>query len=130
MIMNNVRAFLLTPFPAAVLGTAISFLSGGFPRPVSVLLLYLILFYPAQLLFGIPIRRWLLRRRRTTAVDFALGGTVMIAIPAIPYLAWATSRNGNPAVAVTLLFLWLICGGIAGLTYWWLARPDTTHRRR
>lgn len=122
--MNNFGAFLLAPFPAAVLGAAISFFTGGFPRPVSVLLFYLLIFYAAQLLFGIAIRLWLRRRSSTAAGSFALGGLLMIALPAIPYLGWAATLKGQYASAIYFMALLLACGALIGLTYWWLTRPD------
>jgi hypothetical protein len=123
--MKQAAAFFLAPLPAAVLGGIVSGLSGGHPRPVSVALFYLLLLYGAQLLFGIAIRLFLLRRGVRRASAFALGGTLMVAVPAIPYVAWAAVVHAYPLpYPVALLLLWLVMGGATGLAYWFIVRPD------
>jgi hypothetical protein len=122
-IMKEIRAFLLSPIPAAVLGSIVSWASGGFPRPISVAVFYLLLLYAAQLLFGAAIRVWLLRSNRWSAASFALGGTAMTGLPSIAYLAWATAKNPDSSSnAIIVLALWLLLGALTGLAYWWLAR--------
>ena len=71
--MKEVRAFLVSPIPAAILGAFVSWASGGFPRPASVAVFYLLLLYAAQLLLGVTIRAYLLRTNRRSATSFALG---------------------------------------------------------
>ncbi len=127
--MNIYGAFLLAPFPAAVLGAAIALAAGGSARPVPVLLFYVIALYAAQALFGVAIRLFLRRQGHTSPVSFTLGGLVMIAIPAMPYLGWSAMRNGFDGRVLIVLALWLICGGLTGLTHWWLMRPDVPRRR-
>ena len=124
--MKELRAFLLAPIPAAILGAFASWASRGFQRPISEAVFYLLLLYAAQLLFGVAIRAYLLRSRRSFAGRFAIGGALMTGIPAVPYLAWAMTQNpDSSARAATVLVLWLLLGGLAGLAYWWLARPST-----
>jgi hypothetical protein len=123
--MKQAAAFFLAPLPAAVLGGIVSGLTGGHPRPLSVALFYLLLLYGAQLLFGIAIRVFLLRNGKTRASSFGLGGIFMVAVPAIPYVIWATVTHAYPLpYPVALLLLWLVMGGITGLAYWFIARPD------
>jgi peptidoglycan/LPS O-acetylase OafA/YrhL len=122
--MRELRAFVLSPIPAAVLGAVVSWASGGFPRPLSVAVFYLLLLYPAQLLFGIALRAVLLRRNRRSASSFVAGGAAMTGIPSSAYLVWATSVNSGPwSSAVVVFLLWLLLGALTGLTYWRLARP-------
>jgi hypothetical protein len=121
--MKEVRGFLLAPIPAAILGAFVSWARGGFPRPVSVAVFYLVLLYAAQLLFGLAIRTHLLRSQRSSATSFALGGALMTGIPSIVYLAWATTQTpiGSSTAAVVLV-LWSFLGALTGLFYWRLSR--------
>jgi len=122
--MKEVRAFLLSPIPAAILGAIVSWASGGFPRPVSVAIFYLLLLYALQLLFGVAVRAFLLRTNRRSATNFAFGGMVMTGIPSVAYLAWAVARNPDSfSKGVFVLVLWLLLGGLTGLSYWRLGRP-------
>jgi len=124
--MKQIGAFLLAPIPAAVVGSIVSWSTGGYPRPFSVILFYLLLFYCAQLLFGIPLRLLLAKRGRDSAMAFGAAGIAMVALPAIPYMAWAMSRDQDAAqTGLIVLVMWLAFGGITGLTYWRLIR----HRR-
>lgn len=121
--MNRVGAFLLAPVPAAIFGASVSWVSGGWPRPVSIFVLYLLLIYAAQLLFGLAIGRFLLRKGRRSALGFALAGVLMIAVPAVPYVLWAAARNPDQlASAPLVLALWLLMGGITGFTAWLLTQ--------
>ena len=129
--MNRVGAFFVVPIPAALLGGTVSWASGGFPRPLSMILFYLLLLYAAQLLFGLAIRAFLLRAGKATALGFTLGGTAMIAVPAVPYLLWAVGRHPHQlATAPVLLVLWLLCGAITGLTFWFLTRRKSSDGRQ
>jgi fucose 4-O-acetylase-like acetyltransferase len=122
--MKEFRLFLLSPVPAAMLGAIISQATGGFPRPVSVAVFYLLLLYGAQLLFGVAIRAYLQKANRRSALSFAIGGTAMTGIPATPYLLWATAQNpGSSSNMAFVLVLWLLFGALTGLVYWRLARP-------
>ena len=124
--MKELRAFLLSPIPAAILGSVASWASGGFPRPVSVAVLYLLLLYGLQLLFGVAIRAYLLKAHRSSAATFAVGGALMTGTPAVAYLAWAMTQNlHSSSNAVVVLVLWLLLGAMTGVAYWWLARPST-----
>jgi hypothetical protein len=124
--MKELRAFVLSPIPPAILGAIVSWASGGFPRPISVAVFYVLLLYAAQLLFGIAIRAYLLRSHRWSAASFAVGGTVMTGTPAVPYLAWVITQDPqSSARAAAVLVLWLVLGATTGLAYWWLARPGT-----
>jgi hypothetical protein len=121
--MKQASAFLLAPVPAAVLGSIVSWSTGGYPRPFSVILFYLLLFYCVQLVFGLPLRLLLAKRGRDSAMAFGAAGIAMVALPAIPYMAWAMSRPQDAAqTGPIVLVMWLALGGITGLTYWWLIR--------
>lgn len=127
--MNRAGAFSLAPVPASAVGAAVSWTSGGWPRPDTVFLFYMLLIYAAQLLFGLAIRAWLLRRGRASATGFALGGVLMIALPAVPYLVWAVQKHPHQlAAAPMILALWLIMGGATGLSAWYLTRLRETKR--
>jgi hypothetical protein len=122
--MNRVGAFLLAPVPAAIVGAAVSWGSGGFPRPVSIFVFYLLVIYAAQLLFGLAIRAFLLRTGRSSATAFALGGTLMIALPAVPFVVWATAEHPHQlAKAPFVLALFLLMGAITGASAWLLTQP-------
>lgn len=122
--MNRAGAFLLAPVPASIIGAAVSWASRGWPRPDSLFVFYLLALYAAQLLFGIAIRAALLRSGLRSAASFAVGGIVMIALPTVPYVLWAVSEHPDQrASAPIVLALWLLMGGITGLTAWFLARP-------
>ncbi|HUE80095.1 MAG TPA: hypothetical protein VMN38_10745 [Sphingomicrobium sp.] len=124
--MKALPAFLLSPIPAAILGATVSWASGGFPRPVSIAVFYLLLLCGAQLVFGIAIRAYLIKSNRQSAASFALGGTAMTGIPAIAYLAWAITQNPNPSSsAFIVLVLWSLLGTLTGLAYWLLTRPHS-----
>ncbi len=121
--MKEVRAFLLSPIPAAILGAIVSWASGGFPRPVSVAIFYLLQLYAAQLLLGMIIRAFLLRTNRRSAANFIVGGMVMTGIPSAAYLAWATAQHpASSSKAVVVFVLWTFLGGMTGLAYRRLTR--------
>jgi hypothetical protein len=118
-IIRRVAAFLLAPVPASLLGEIVASASGGFPPPDSVFFYYLLLLYAAQMLFGLPIRAFLLRAGRISAVGAALGGAAMI--------AWVVATHPNQlAEAPAVLALWLLMGAVTGLTAWLLTRPEKT----
>jgi peptidoglycan/LPS O-acetylase OafA/YrhL len=122
--MNRVGAFLLAPVPAAFAGAAVSWGSGGVSRPDALFLFYMLLLYAAQLLFGLAIGAWLLRTGRASALSFALGGVLMIALPAVPYVIWGVTQHPHQlATAPIILTIWLLMGGITGLTASVLTRP-------
>jgi hypothetical protein len=115
--------------PAAVVGATVSWTSGGWPRPATVFLGYILLIYAAQILFGLAIRAVLLRRGRKSAPHFALGGVVMIAVPAVPYVVWGVSEHPHQlATAPVVLTLWLVMGGITGLVAWCLTESEEKTR--
>lgn len=125
--MKPAGAFFLAPLPAAILGAFVSWASGGHPRPVSVAVFYLLLLYAAQLAFGLAIRAFLLKRRKRAAESFALGGAVMVALPAVPYVArGVTLRPDSLGTGIVLLFLWILMGAMTGISHWLLVRPDRT----
>ncbi len=122
--MKEVRAFLLSPIPAAILGAIVSWASGGFPRPLSVAIFYLLQLYAAQLLLGVAVRAFLLKTNRRSATNFIFGGMVMTGIPSAAYLAWAAAQNpDSSSKAVAVFVLWTFLGALTGLAYWRLARP-------
>jgi len=121
--MNRVGLFFLAPIPAAVVGAAVSWVTGGHPRPVSVGVFYLLQLYALQLIFGLAIAAWLRRTRRQSIGYFAGGGLVMVAVVAVPYLIWASSRPENTVSRVVIvLCVWLALGAITGVTAWTLMR--------
>ena len=112
-------AFFLAPMAAAIVGALVSWASGGFPRPVSLAIFYLLLLYGAQIVFGLAICAYLLRTNRRSVMQFGIGGLLMTAIPAALYLAWATAKH--PASTANVLFvfaLWSALGAMTGLCYW------------
>jgi hypothetical protein len=127
--VNRAGAFFLAPVPAAVVGAAVSWTSGGWPRPDTVFVAYMLLIYAAQLLFGLAIRAVLLRTGRKSALGFALGGVVMIAVPAVPYVLWGVAKHPHQlASAPIVLALWLVMGGITGLAAWYLTEANEKTR--
>ncbi|HEX8192440.1 MAG TPA: hypothetical protein VF552_06025, partial [Allosphingosinicella sp.] len=121
--MNRVGAFLLAPVPAALFGGAVSWASGGWPRPVSLILFYLLMLWAAMLLVGLAIRALLLRAGKGGAIGFTLGGALMIALPAVPYILSAVARHpGQRDSAPVVLGLWIAMGALTGLTAWLLSR--------
>ena len=121
--MNRISAFLLAPLPAAVLGGLVSWMTGGHPRPVSVAVFYLLQLYALQLIFRLAIYAWLQRTNRQSLASFAVGGLLMVAVVAVPYLIWASSRPENTADRTgVVLILWLALGALTGATAWLLAR--------
>ena len=121
--MNRLALFLLAPVPAAAVGAIVSWATGGYPRPVSVALFYLLQLYALQLIFGSAIAAWLRRTRRQSIGYFAAGGLVMVAVVAVPYLVWASSRPQNTlGRTVVVLSVWLALGAITGVTAWALMR--------
>lgn len=123
--MNRIGAFFLAPLPAAAIGASVSWASGGWPRLDTLFVGYTLVIYAAQLLFGLAIAALLLRKGRGSPGGFALGGALMIALPAVPYLFWSVDRNPHQqALAPTLLALWLLMGALTGLTAWCLIRRE------
>lgn len=121
--MNRLGLFLLAPVPAAVVGALVSWATGGHPRPISVAVFYLLQLYALQLIFGLAIAAWLRRTGRRSMGYFAAGGLVMVAVVAVPYLIWASSRPENTVDrTVIVLCIWLALGAITGVTAWALMR--------
>ena len=120
-------AFFLAPVPAAIVGALVSWVSGGFPRPVSVAIFYLLLLYGTQIIFGLAICAYLQRTNRQSLMGFAIGGLLMTSIPAALYLVWATAKHPAPAASAFFVFaLWSALGAITGLCYCFLARRRST----
>jgi heme A synthase len=119
----KIGAFFLAPVPAAIIGALVSWASGGFPRPVSVAIFYLLLLYGTQIIFGLAICAYLLRTNRRSVMQFGIGGLLMTSIPAALYLAWATAKHSAPAANALFVFaLWSALGALTGLCYWFLAQ--------
>jgi heme A synthase len=119
----KIGAFFLAPVPAAIIGALVSWASGGFPRPVSVAIFYLLLLYGTQIIFGLAICAYLLRTNRRSVMQFGIGGLLMTSIPAALYLAWATAKHSGPAANALFVFaLWSALGALTGLCYWFLAQ--------
>lgn len=123
--MKELIRFLLAPLPASIAAGCVSAATGAFPRPLSIVIFACLLLYVAQLVFGIPIRLLLARWKRTSAVDYTVGGFAMTAIPTAPYTIWGMVQNGS-SLSSAATFLWLMgCyGALTGLSYWLLARAD------
>jgi peptidoglycan/LPS O-acetylase OafA/YrhL len=119
--MNRIVTFALAPIPAAALGGFVSWATGGHPRPVSVAVFYLLQLYALQLILGLAIYAWLRRTGRKSILSFTVGGLFMVAVVAVPYLVWASSKPEN-ALGHTgaVLGLWLILGAITGAMAWLL----------
>jgi len=122
--MNRIITFALAPVPAAALGGLVSWATGGHPRPLSVAIFYLLQLYALQLIFGLAIYAWLRRSGRQSIVSFAVGGLLMVAVMAAPYLVWATTMSPENTLgrAGVVLGLWLILGAITGANAWVLLR--------
>ncbi|MEG8224122.1 hypothetical protein OSJ57_26655, partial [Sphingomonas sp. HH69] len=121
--MMKLSAFFLAPVPAAITGALVSWASGGFPRPVSLAIFYLLLLYVGQIVFGLAICAYLLRKNRRSAMQFGIGGLVMTSVPTALYLAWATAKHPAPAATALLVFaLWSALGAMTGLCYWLLTQ--------
>jgi len=119
----KIGAFFLAPVPAAIVGALVSWASGGFPRPVSLAIFYLLLLYGTQIVFGLAICAYLLRTNRRSVMQFGIGGLLMTSIPAAVYLAWATAKHpASAANALFVLALWSALGAMTGLSYWFLAQ--------
>lgn len=117
--MNRITTFALTPIPAAALGGFVSWATGAHPRALSVAVFYLLQLYAVQIIFGLAIYAWLRRTHRKSVTSFALGGLSMVAIVAVPYLAWASGKAENTlGRTAVVLVLWLILGAITGAMAW------------
>jgi peptidoglycan/LPS O-acetylase OafA/YrhL len=93
-----------------------------------VAVFYLLQLYALELIFGLAIAAWLLRTRRQSAGYFAAGGLAMVAVVAVPYLIWTSTRPENTVDrTVAVLGLWLALGAITGVIAWALmqrVQPD------
>ena len=126
--MNRLLVFLLAPIPASIAGGLISWVTGAHPRGVSIAIFYLLQLYALQLIFGLAIYAMLRRSGRNSVATFALGGLVMVAIVAVPYLAWASSSPHNSAGNTgVVLSIWLALGAITGVTAWLLVHRAAVH---
>jgi hypothetical protein len=73
--------------------------------------------YALQLVSGLAIYGMLRRSGRNSLADFALGGLAMVAVIAVPYMAWAITLPDNTAAnTVAVLLIWLAFGAITGIT--------------
>jgi len=117
--MNRIIVFALSPLPAAALGGLVSWATKAHPRPLSIGVFYLLQLYALQLIFGLAIYAWLRRTGRKSITSFALGGLCMVAIVAVPYLAWASGKAENTLGRTgVVLAIWLILGAITGIMAW------------
>jgi hypothetical protein len=121
--MNRIITFVLVPLPAAALGGFVSWVTGAHPRLLSVAVFYLLQLYALQLVFGLAIYAWLRRTGRKSITSFTLGGLVMVAIVAVPYVVWAMGKAENTLGQTgVVLGLWLVLGAITGVMAWVLLR--------
>jgi hypothetical protein len=121
--MNRLGVFLLAPLPAAAIGGLVSWGTGAHSRGVSVAFFYLLQLYALQIVVGLAIYAWLRRTGRGSIISYMVGGLVMVAIVAVPYLLWASFRPENTIErAVVVLLLWLTFGAVTGASAWFLSR--------
>jgi hypothetical protein len=115
--MKRLFVFLLAPIPAAITGGLISWVTGAHPRGGSIAIFYLLQLYALQLVSGLAIYGMLRRSGRNSLAAFALGGLAMVAVIAVPYMAWAITLPDNTAAnTVAVLLIWLAFGAITGIT--------------
>jgi hypothetical protein len=120
--MGSFWAFVLAPVPAAFLTVLLGVAT---PRWFS-LPLFLLILWAMQLIVGLPIRWFQVRRGEVDLWRHTLAGCVMIGLPSVTYLLWhlVTAEPGNFSGALGMQVLMTVLGAMTGAFYWMLV-----HRR-
>jgi hypothetical protein len=122
-------AFVLAPIPAALVPSLLSIAR----RPLAAFLVFLLILWATQLVFGVALR-WFLARRG--ALDWRaqiLVGGVMTGLPTAAYLAWALVEPGRitPLIALVIQVFMMVLGAVTGLFHWLLVRGrEHDHQKR
>lgn len=121
-------AFVLAPIPAALVPALFSIAR----RPFTTFLVFLLILWAAQLVFGVAFRWFLARRGRLDWRTQILVGGAMTGLPTAAILAWGLVEPGRitPAIALAIQVFMMILGGVTGLFHWLLIRGREHDRRK
>ena len=123
--MRRLAGFLIAPLPSAILTTLWYVLFPGPLMAASMAVAILLYLYAVQLVFGMATAVWLDRRRKGGVANYVLAGAVIAGLPLLIFMLWeALSRSQDWEMVLRGPFWFSVLGGLAGATYWLVARPD------
>jgi hypothetical protein len=132
-------AFLLTPFPAALLHAVLVALwpmpgLAIYRHPASMFAAMVLVHYALGLVFGVPLYLALRRRSANRLRAYALAGLLIVIVPLALAFGWLVTHAPIPEGSGSrLVFVFLkfgIGGLLTGAAFWFLARPDCREERR
>jgi Kef-type K+ transport system membrane component KefB len=124
-VIRRLAGFLIAPLPPALL---VALWYSFFPGPLmaaSMAVAAALYLYAVQIVFGIPSAIYLHRRNDGRLLAYVLAGAAIAGLPLLLFILWdAQSRSPDWEMVLRGPYWLTILGGIAGLTYWLVARPD------
>ena len=135
-MLRNILAFLLAPFPAALIMAGIVVVRprpgrGLFEHPVFMFLTVCVALYAIGLLFAVPIYVVLRRRGTSSLPSHAFTGGAIALAACGPLAAWGFAFGHIPArIIAPAILLYTFLGLLTGTTFWLIARPDRRPARR
>ena len=117
-------AFLLAPFPAALIQSVVVGIwpkagKGVFEHPTSMFVAICLLFYLVELLVALPLYLAMRKRLPRKPSPYGLAGTFMVLLPVTAGLSVAVTRGGLSAYQVIYNLAFFAMGGfLAGAVFW------------
>jgi len=126
-MFRSIAAFLLAPFPAALFQAIVVAIwpkagTGVFEHPSSMFVAICLTFYIFGSIFGLPLWRFLRKRRPLTLRNHAFVGMVAMAFPVILGLGWVAFREGFSAYIAIYNISFFAAGGAAAGALFYLVR--------
>jgi hypothetical protein len=128
--MRFFLAFLLAPFPAALIQAVIVAIwpgpgPGVYQHPASMFAAICLLLYVLALVLGVPTFLVLRRRDPVSLRTHAFTGTLMVLIPTALLMGFGLATERIPArLAGTTVLQLTFLGLLSGVTFWLILRPD------
>jgi hypothetical protein len=122
--MRRLAGFLVAPLPAMLLTIIWYSLFPGPLMTASMAVAVALYLYAVQLVFGVPLAIYL-HRRSMVGGAYGLAGAMMAGVPILIVVLWGkSSQSGDWELALRGPYWCAIFGALAGLTYWWIVRPE------
>lgn len=116
------KGFLIAPSVPSILLTLVGFMLVGPHTTLFIGLVSLPFVYIKSVVFGVPVHLLLVRFKRYGLIDYALGGAVASLVSSC--IDGVQIEIGNPQTWLLWTSLVAFAGGLVGIAFWLIARPD------
>lgn len=129
--MRKVFAFLVSPFPGALIQSVVVAVwpkkegYGVFAHPESMFVFMCLLVYVFGLVLGVPAAIFLARRKLVNLRSYVVAGIGVILTPIVIVVSLGVVRQSVTAYAALYnLAYFCLSGACAGALFWSISRPD------